>query len=244
MKKHFPGHFPPKKSELELLWKKCIFVVDTNILLNLYRYSDVTRKEFLRILDNIKERLWLPHRAAEEYFEKRLTVVSGQEKSYNDTLKAINTLENNFKNTRQHPFIPENLMKRLTEIFDDVSKELEKNKETLSKRLREDEIQEELRKIFDKRVGDPFTEEEIEAICKDGETRYQKKIPPGYKDAEKTEEESAGIGHRKFGDLIIWHQILNMSSEQKKKLYWLLTIRKKIGGIKILKERLWGQGRS
>ena len=45
---------------------------------------------------------------------------------YNDTLKAINTLENNFKSTRQHPFIPEKLLKRLTEIFDDVSKELEK----------------------------------------------------------------------------------------------------------------------
>ena len=62
MKKHFPGHFSPTKSEIKLLWENCIFVVDTNILLNLYRYSDATRKEFLQILDKIKERLWLGFR--------------------------------------------------------------------------------------------------------------------------------------------------------------------------------------
>ena len=216
MKKHFPGYFSPTMSEFGRLWHACIFAVDANILLNLYRYSDATRKEFLRVLTSIKERLWLPHRAAEEYLENRLTVVSQQEKAYDDTLKTLQNVQNDFKNIRQHPFISERLMGRLASVFDQVSKELQQNKEIHSARASQDEIQENLRALFDGRVGEPFTEEELEAICKEGEERYSKRIPPGYKDDAKTEDEPAKSIHRRFGDFIIWRQLLKMSTEQKK----------------------------
>lgn len=216
MKKHFPGHFSPTMSEIKRLWNTCIFAVDANILLNLYRYSDATRKEFLRVLTSIKERLWLPHRAAEEYLENRLTVVSQQEKAYDDTLKTLQNVQNDFKNVRQHPFINEKLMGRLTIVFDQVSKELQQNKQIHSARASQDEIQKDLRALFDDRVGEPFTEEELEAICKEGEERYSKRIPPGFKDGAKTEDEFTASIHRRFGDFIIWRQLLKMSTEQKK----------------------------
>jgi hypothetical protein len=63
MKKIFSGHFLPSEQDQKLLWEKCLFVLDANILLNLYRYSDSTRAEFIKILNSLRNRLWLPHRA-------------------------------------------------------------------------------------------------------------------------------------------------------------------------------------
>ncbi len=226
MKKHFPGHFSPTISEFKRLWDSCIFATDANILLNLYRYSDTTKKEFLRILTSIKGRLWLPHRAAEEYFENRLTVISQQEKAYDDTLKTLQNVQENFKKTRQHPFISERLMTSLTLVFDEVSNELQRNKQIHSERATKDEIREDLSALFDGRVGDPFTEKELEAICKEGEERYSKRIPPGFKDDSKTEDESAASINRRFGDFIIWCQLLNMSTEQKKGIILVIDDKK------------------
>ena len=64
MKDLFPGHFKESQENLREVWDTCLFVFDANILLNLYRYSDTTRREFLRIIERIKVRVWLPHRSA------------------------------------------------------------------------------------------------------------------------------------------------------------------------------------
>ena len=44
MRKTFPGYYRPTEAEFRRLWDKCIFVLDANVLLNLYRYSEETRK--------------------------------------------------------------------------------------------------------------------------------------------------------------------------------------------------------
>lgn len=140
MRQSFPGYFPPKDADIKELWESCLFTVDANILLNLYRYSDHTRKEFIRILKTIEDRLWLPHQAAQEYFENRLQVIAQQEKAYDETTKAIEELQNDLKNTRQHPFISEKSLKQLTSVFSSVTRELTKNKKVHSTRTTEDEI--------------------------------------------------------------------------------------------------------
>src|SRR5271157_1543664 len=112
MKKTFPGYFPPTNKEADRLWENCLFTLDANILLNLYRYSDKTRNEFIMVLKTMKDRLWLPHRAAQEYFENRLTVISQQEKAYDDAVKTIQALRADLTNMRQHPFLSEKLMQK------------------------------------------------------------------------------------------------------------------------------------
>ena len=222
MKKYFPGYFYPSEREIKNLWDSCVFAVDANILLNLYRYSDETRNEFLRILESIKERLWLPHRAAQEYFNNRLSVIAQQEKAYEETIKTLENVHNDLRNARQHPFITERLMKRLGSVFDDVSKELHKNKEIHSKRAGSDKIQEALNTLFDGRVGYPFSDDKLESILKEGEERYTKKIPPGYKDDGKNNEGTLpNSAYRKFGDLIVWHQLIEKSLKTKKGIIFI-----------------------
>ncbi|MCX5845351.1 MAG: PIN domain-containing protein [Deltaproteobacteria bacterium] len=216
MKKRFSGHFPPSKSDIKHLWESCLFTVDANILLNLYRYSDSTRKEVLQVFKAIKDRLWLPHHAAQEYFNNRLAVISQQEKAYEEAIKTIQTLQSDLSNVKQHPFISDKLMKKLSAVIEEVVGELGANKSVHTKRTQADEIQEAIGNLFNGRVGVPYSEEDLEKICKKGEDRYTRKVPPGYKDDGKDDTSSILSKYRKYGDLIIWRQIIDKANEAKK----------------------------
>jgi len=60
MKKVFSAYYRPTEQEFQELWKSCLFVLDANVLLNLYRYSERTREEFVRILSEVRPRLNIP----------------------------------------------------------------------------------------------------------------------------------------------------------------------------------------
>lgn len=51
-------------AEKEELWKKAVFVFDTNVFLNLYRYSKKTRDALLFAMTELKERIWMPYQVA------------------------------------------------------------------------------------------------------------------------------------------------------------------------------------
>jgi hypothetical protein len=89
MKQNFPGYYRPSEEDFSKLWDDCIFSLDANILLNLYRYSPKTRTELLKILTNISDRIWVPYQAAEEYQKNRLSVILKQEKAYEEMQKFI-----------------------------------------------------------------------------------------------------------------------------------------------------------
>jgi hypothetical protein len=118
MKKTFPGYYPPTEEELSLLWNTCIFVLDANVLLNLYRYTEVTSGELVGILTQISDRLWVPHQAALEYQKERLTVIDQQLKAYDELKesldKAKNQLEVHLNSLRKHPYIDvDSLLKKI-----------------------------------------------------------------------------------------------------------------------------------
>jgi len=50
------GHYAGlTKEEIQNLWDNCVFVLDTNVLLNLYRYPENAQKDMLKILNKIKK---------------------------------------------------------------------------------------------------------------------------------------------------------------------------------------------
>lgn len=218
MRTMFPGHFPPKDTEVVGLWVDCVFVLDANILLNLYRYSDKTRDEFVEILEALKDRLWLPHRAAEEYFDNRLTVIAQQEKTYEDALKTIKGLEESLSNAREHPFLSDGLMQKFSGVLQEVVAELSETKTNHAGRMSQDGVHRIVAELFDGRVGSPYSNVELEEICKDGDDRYARKIPPGYKDEGKG---GAVDAYRKFGDLIVWRQIMDRASDTQKSVIFV-----------------------
>ncbi len=46
--------------------EQALFVFDTNVLLNLYRYQSGTRDELLNVLAQLSDRIWIPHHVALE----------------------------------------------------------------------------------------------------------------------------------------------------------------------------------
>jgi len=82
MKNIFPGYYRPTEEKFSNLWNSCLFVLDANVLLNLYRYSQETSNELIQILKQISDRLWIPHQAALEYQKKPIT-------NYFKTIRSI-----------------------------------------------------------------------------------------------------------------------------------------------------------
>ena len=217
MKDLFPGHFKESDRNLREVWDTSLFVFDANILLNLYRYSDTTRNEFLRILDKIKDRAWLPHRAAEEYLNNRLSVIDQQERSYDETAKSIESLKRDLENARQHPFVSKDVMEKVSSVFEELCNELKSNKSVHTTRISSDEIKDSIANIFEKSVGVPYEKDRIEQLIVEGEERYKQKIPPGFKDGSKAGDSDVFVEKcRKYGDLIVWTQVIDKATELKK----------------------------
>lgn len=244
MKAKFPGYFKPSSFEFEELWKDAIMVFDTSSLLNLYRYSNDTRNHFLRVLDRFKGRLWMPYQTAKELLNNRLTVISLQEKAYQSSITEVDNVRRKFEDINDHPFIEREILGEFLKISDKVKGELEKSKREYTARINEDDIIEFLVEIFDESVGNPFAREEELEIFTEGKKRYEKFIPPGYKDASKSTD--GKVDSNIYGDLIIWKQVMTKAKEEKKPLlfitddkkedWWLIHNKKTIGPRPELKQ--------
>ena len=57
------------------LFASGLIVLDTNVLLDLYRYHPETRQELLDVLDQLRERLWIPNQVMAEFWAGRESVI-------------------------------------------------------------------------------------------------------------------------------------------------------------------------
>jgi hypothetical protein len=82
-----------------------------------------------------------------------------------------------------------------------------------------DTIRDRLEALVGSNVGEPFTANELSAIHAEAEDRYKRHVPPGYSDEKKSKQPDfmhRGATYRpKFGDLILWKQIIRYSHEKK-----------------------------
>lgn len=68
---------PDDRGKLEDFLRQATIVVDTNVLLELYRLSVPARDEALAVLESIGARLWVPHQVTEE-FRRNVDVARGE----------------------------------------------------------------------------------------------------------------------------------------------------------------------
>lgn len=221
MKNIFPGYYKKTDDDLKRIWDNGIILFDTNVLLNLYRYSDTTRETIIDLIKKFSDKIALPHQSALEYNRNRYEVIAEQEKAYKEFLDKIAQIQKDLQSTSKPPFLSKKIDKELNSVFKVVRNEVEESIKKYCDFLREDPIFENLTDIFDDKISDSFTNEELEEIYKDGEIRYKNKTPPGFED-EKNKE-----GERKFGDLVLWKQVIQIASKQKKDVI-LITDERKI----------------
>jgi hypothetical protein len=213
MDKKFREYHQFSDEEFKKLWQECIFVFDTNVLLNMYRYSRKTVDAYIKVLKDLKEKgqLWIPYQVGYEFYENRVDVIQEFEKSYDEILilldKVKADVETKYKN---HPFL--DLEEIKVEIAKGLTKAETKIKDAKKKHpewLKKDDVLSELDKVFEDCIGDAYDEARMDEIKLEGKKRYDTKIPPGYQDAKKPED-------RRYGDLILWLQIIDHVKTLKK----------------------------
>ena len=133
----FPGHYRPTEEELRALWSKAVFVLDANVLLNFYRYSQKTRESLTRVLHNLKERIWLPYQAAQEFHRNRATVIEQQVAAYETAKRETEQLLDKLKSEWKHPFVSEQTMEQSEKILKKLISELEERRTTSKNAARE-----------------------------------------------------------------------------------------------------------
>jgi predicted nucleic acid-binding protein len=95
MRDMFPGFFQLSDDEIADVFKKGIFVLDTNVLLNFYRYSPQTSTDFLSLFHQLGDRLWVPNRVMEEFYRNRKRVIQAQHKIYDEIKKIFQRTQYN-----------------------------------------------------------------------------------------------------------------------------------------------------
>jgi hypothetical protein len=201
------------------LWKEALFIFDTNAICAMYRMTKDTQKTMLEILDYLKERIWIPAHVLYEYKKNRIEVIKEPigkyycnpdffSNNYKQQLKQfIDKIE---EQEYYHPYFGETELNALKKSMKEVSKSIDDIQEAIKnefkKRKGEILAQEKSDIILDRVLALPLGEEfsycqKID-IMKEGKWRYEQELPPGYLDSS----EKHGI--QKYGDLIIWKEIL------------------------------------
>jgi len=226
----FPEFCKPSEEELRKIWAEAIFVFDTSILLGLYRLPRKLRIELISKVEKLADRAWIPHQVAMEYYRSRLEVIHEQERAYQNFLRVLRECEDSIvkqlEEYGRHPYIDnKKIISKIRESYKKIIKELDKKKQKQPDWHKDDEIEAALNNIFKKdKIGSEYEQRRLQEIYAEGKTRYEKDIPPGYKDKKKDNDDKTGI--RKFGDLIIWFQIIDKATVSKKPIIFVTSEKK------------------
>ena len=205
-----------------------VIVLDTNVLLNIYRYSPEFSEFALECLKAVSGGIILPATVRIEYKNHNRTCFSAMEKRFaeigKETEKQISVAKIKILNscanlTRlQYPDVEE-LKASLGENLDAVQKTLDDyfdDHASLELIQRSWEGKDYLEQLVDAMTIMPSPEqEEIYKWCEEGEKRYKDQVPPGFMDGKNKD------GVRKYSDLIIWKEILNYARNQEKDIVFV-----------------------
>jgi predicted nucleic acid-binding protein len=217
LKKEFIGHFKRSADEIYNVWQTANFVFDANVLLNLYRYSSDTRKDFLNLFDKVKAQIWLPEQVAYEFLNNRSGVISEQSKAYEAAIKSVDELSKSFSEEGAHPFISHEVRIAYDIAAEAIKIEMENNKLAQEKLLTEDTIRDKIADLFEGKVGAAYSADEMSVAFEDGKKRFAQKTPPGYKDENKFKEPKNDAEKRSnFGDWILWKQLMDFAKVNEK----------------------------
>ncbi|MFF2076351.1 PIN domain-containing protein [Kitasatospora sp. NPDC058162] len=211
----FNGYWRRPQSDYNEAIRSYQIVLDTNVLLQLYRFTPQARTELLDVLKAAQDRLWVPHQVASEFYSRRIDALREHLDLYSNIprnlislkAKALEEIHAFAKRSSITPKEKERLIQPLESSFSTILEHLENYRNSFDLSLeivtRQDPILEDLSHIFQGRTGEAFTESEIAEHIKRFSERAASKIPPGYKDAAKSDNA--------HGDYFLWEQTLRMA---------------------------------
>jgi predicted nucleic acid-binding protein len=222
----------------EEFYRNALIVLDTNVLLDLYRYTSPARNQVLDALELVSDRLWLPYQVGLEFVRGRSKVI----KDRVDDLKHAGTrvqnhLDSAWKNVAA-------AVKEVNQLLDQYAAD-EKGQSELSRLINHNDFQDMMKswkqalldrvgaltgaqdialstlatgsdsvlprvsQLFGSRLGAQPHPHKVRELVRDAISyRFPNKIPPGFKDAEK----SNGTDLHIAGDFLLWEELVGHAS--------------------------------
>ncbi|MFJ8938622.1 PIN-like domain-containing protein [Streptomyces sp. NPDC102365] len=215
------AHRSPVRSDYERIFNSGLVVLDTNVLLNLYRSNESTRRDTLAALARLRERLWIPHQVLTEFWRNRESPTvrhhhatkaneasAGLDKAVNAARTVVTTWLTAVQLKDSEEAV-ERTDRDLTELakavdslktFIRAQAECDALKETANTHT--DPVLNALEPLLRGRIGDPLPPDEYDEAVKDAQERADEGIPPGYEDFRTKEPELAA------GDYLVWVQLM------------------------------------
>ncbi len=249
LRESFPGHFRPTTEEFDRLWGEGTFVVDTNVLLNLYRYSHSARDELLKVLHALEDKLFLPHQVGREFLDRRLNTIRTQREGFAKLRQRVTAVRGEMEaelrkvlRLRPGEDLPEGLRDALDEVpaggYENLSERLETLETGLpraSNSTNDDEVWAAVEGLVAGKVGPPYQDEEMREAEDEAERRRSAKIPPGFKDERP-------------GDYVLWRQTIDeakrsgrpvvLVTDDRKEDWWWIEQGETIGPRRALVEEM------
>lgn len=222
MKSAIYEYLEPTTEEKKALWQNAVFVFDTNVLLNMYRFSKKTRDALISSMRKKKDRIWIPYQVAYEFMDNRYEVIFESVKRYEDLRNEADAfIKHCIQQLRKKSSDTE-----VEQLRNQINEWLthEQEKDLLISNPLEDAILNQLLELFDGQVGRKYSDEEMEQIKQEGKARYERGFPPGYKDGKK--QISVNNDNNMYGDLILWKQIIDYSQKEKQDIIFVVNDKK------------------
>ena len=197
-----------------------LIILDTNVLLDLYRYHPETRKELLDVLDQLRERLWIPNQVMSEFWAGRESVLEDAS-DISSTVGILDKLGGQYMDRVREwtnsaglrGETADSLVETSRSAFDATIEKIRALADDRALKTAENTAQDpviiRLHPILQDRVGNPLSVERKRiAINEEAPQRFADKRSPGYMDANKK-------NGNPVGDYLIWIETLEEAARQK-----------------------------
>lgn len=229
MRRSFPEYYVPSEAQFEKLLKEGLIVLDANVLLSAYRLPRLGRDALLSTLEQLQAKLWVPYQVALEFQDNRLSVVSEQIKRFDSALqRGLQSLAQVREEVRElefekrgRPLSDETLKAHLDAAETELRKLIDGARAGEPELSLRDEIRPRIDRLLEGRVGPPPNDQStVDALSKEAEKRFASFVPPGFKDADKSQKPDRALRHarglrfeRRFGDYYLWQQTIDYVKE-------------------------------
>lgn len=203
-------------------------VFDANAWLDMYFVPSIALREILDVIEKNKEVFWIPHQILREYErhakkkkeERENLYVHARAKSLQKINESKDVVLQTLINLRnQCQVLDDSLKIMVEEKYKDLIQTVKVGYGTLEDSyekeigiIKEDALRDLVYSIYNDTKTEDFSIIEKMYICEEGALRYKYKISPGYTDDSK--EITLSDSFRKYGDLIIWKEILKKVDSQ------------------------------
>ena len=208
-----------------------VVILDTNVLLGLYRLSPDYVEFALKCLSAIKDRIVIPYTVKIEFLKHCVSLYKTRQDKMENVATDIEKLVFKQKDSvmngietlarRQFPDIDE-FRDGIRDLYDEIASRISDyfTDRSVLDLLKDSWDVDKVKEFFDElcaagAVMDDLSRDVIYQICEEGEKRYKDQIPPGFRDAKKKD------GIRKYSDLILWKETINYAHVRQKNIVFV-----------------------